>query len=147
MKRNLLIGATFVAVEQNDVLQPGPAAATGTKTATSSVSGGGGGIILALRPGKLLGTGTAQVTGPTAATLVSSTFATSAVTFAAGDQLELELLAPNDSANCATWLSYDGGAQPSKLTVATFVPESVAGLLLLAPALPLGARWWKRRRP
>jgi len=38
-------------------------------------------------------------------------------------------------------------AQPSKITVATIVPENVAGLLLLAPALPLAARWWKRRRP
>jgi len=35
---------------------------------------------------------------------------------------------------------------PSKLTVATIVPEGIAGLLLLAPALPFGARWWKRRR-
>jgi len=57
------------------------------------------------------------------------------------------VVAPNDPANCATWLSYDGGSQPSKLTVATVVPEGVAGLLLLAPALPFGARWWKRRRP
>jgi len=138
---------TYVSIEQDDELQPGPPGASGTKTATSSVAGGGGAIIFGLRPGLTLGSGTAQVTGPTAATLASSTFATSAVSFADGDQLELELLAPNDSANCATWLSYDASSQPSKLTMATVVPEGVAGLLLLAPALPLGARWWKRRRP
>ena len=140
-------GTTFVSVGQDDVLQSGPPAATGTKTATSNVAGGGGAITLALRPGRTLGSGTPQVNSPTAATLTSTTFATSAVTFAAGDQLELEVVAPNDSANCATWLSYDGGSQPSKLTVATIVPEGIAGLLLLAPALPFGARWWKRRRP
>ena len=140
-------GTTFVTIEQADVVQAGPPAATGTKTAISSVAGGGGGIIFALRPGALLGSGTAQVTGPTTATLASTTFATSAVTFAAGDQLELEVLAPNDSANCATWLSYDGGSQPSKLTMATVVREGMVGLLLLAPALPFGARWWKRRQP
>src|SRR2546425_1180135 len=120
-------GSTYVSVAHDDVLQSGPPAATGTKTGTSNVAGGGGAIILALRPGKTLGSGTAQVIGPTAATLVSTTFATTAVTFAAGDQLELEVIAPNDSANCATWLSYDGGSQPSKLTVATVVPEGVAG--------------------
>jgi len=139
-------GATYVSIEQDDVLQTGPAAATGTKTATSSVGGGGGAIIFALKPGTTIGTGTAQVTGPTVATLASSTFSTSAVTFAAGDQLELEVTAPNDSTNCATWLSYDGGSQPSKLTVSMTVPEGVGGLVLLAPALPLALRWWKRRR-
>jgi len=140
-------GTTFVTIEQADVLQAGPPAATGTKTATSSVAGGGGGIIFALRAGALLGSGTVQVIGPTTATLASTTFVTSAISFAAGDQLELEVLAPNDSANCATWLSYDGGSQPSKLTMATVVREDIVGLLLLAPALPFGARWWKRRRP
>jgi hypothetical protein len=48
--------------------------------------------------------------------------------------------------NCGVKVSYDSTATPSKLTVATIVPEGVAGLLLLAPALPIGARWWKRRR-
>ena len=139
-------GTTFVSVEQDDVLQTA-SGATGTLTATSSVGGGGGAITVALRPGKLLGSGTDQITGPTAATLASSMLTTSAVTFAAGDQLELEVIAPNDATNCATWLSYDGGSQPSKLTLATIVPEGVGGLLLLAPALPFGARWWKRRRP
>jgi hypothetical protein len=139
-------GATFVSIEQDDEFQPGPPGVTGTKTATSAVAGGGGAIIFGLRPGVTLGSGTAQVVGPTGATLASTTFATSAVSFADGDQLELELLAPNDSANCATWLSYDSASRPSKLTMATVVPEGVAGLLLLAPALPLAARWWKRRR-
>jgi len=139
-------GTTFVSVEQDDVLQTA-SGATGTLTATSSVGGGGGAITVALRPGKLLGSGTDQITGPTAATLASSMLTTSAVTFAAGDQLELEVLAPNDSANGAPWLSYAGESQPSKLTMATVVPEGVVGLLLLAPALPFGARWWKRRHP
>src|SRR5439155_4664092 len=85
-------GSTFVSVSHDDVLQSGPPAATGTKTGTSNVAGGGGAIILGLRPGKTLGSGTAQVIGPTAATLVSTTFATTAVTFAAGDQLELEVV-------------------------------------------------------
>jgi len=49
--------------------------------------------------------------------------------------------------DCNGALSYDGVSQASKLTVATIVPEGVARLLLLAPALPFGARWWKRRRP
>ena len=45
-------------------------------------------------------------------------------------------------------VSYDGTAQPSKLTVAALVvSEGVVGLLFLAAALPMGARWWKRRRP
>jgi hypothetical protein len=54
---------------------------------------------------------------------------------------------PNDAANCGVRLSYDEASKPSKLTVATIVPEGVLGLLLLAPALPFVARWWKRRRP
>ena len=59
----------------------------------------------------------------------------------------LEVSVPNDPADCGVRLSYDEAATPSKLTVATIVPEGVAGLLLLAPVLPFGARWWKRRRP
>ena len=58
--------------------------------------------------------------------------------------VELDIVAGTD---CNGALSYDGVSQASKLTVATIVPEGVARLLLLAPALPFGARWWKRRRP
>jgi len=44
-------------------------------------------------------------------------------------------------------VTYDGETEGSNVNVATIVPEGVLGLLLLAPALPFGARWWKRRRP
>jgi hypothetical protein len=135
---------SFVSIEQNDFLQAF-AGATGAKTATSSVTGGGGGITLALKPGRTLGTGTVDVTSPTGAVLSTANFATTAVTFAAGDRLELDVVTPNDSTSCQVRLSYDSTSTPSKLTLATVVPE-VAGLLLLAPALPFGARWWKRRR-
>src|SRR5439155_25491752 len=79
-------------------------------------------------------------------TLSSISIATSAATFATGERLVFELSVPNDAANCGVRLSYDEATVPSKLTVATIVPEGIAGLLLLAPALPVGARWRKRRR-
>ena len=103
-----------------------------------------------LAPGALLGSDTASLSIPSGLTLQTASIATPAVTFAAGDRLELDLIAPNDPASCGARLSYDGQTEPSKLTVptiATVVAESVAGLVLLAPALPFGARWWKRRRP
>jgi hypothetical protein len=94
-----------------------------------------------------LGTGSATVTSQTGTTLISTgSFATSSATFAAGDRLYVLVNAPNDG-NCGTKLSFDSASTPSKLTVATIVPEGTAGLLLLAPALPVGIRWWKRRRP
>jgi hypothetical protein len=80
-------------------------------------------------------------------TLSSISIPTSATTFATGERLVLDVSVPNDAANCGVRLSYDEATVPSKLTVATIVPEGVLGLLLLAPALPFGARWWKRRRP
>jgi hypothetical protein len=69
------------------------------------------------------------------------------VTFATDERLQVSVTAPDDQVNCGASVSYDGASEPSKLTVATIVPEGVAGLLLLAPALPIGLRWWKRRRP
>ena len=68
-------------------------------------------------------------------------------TFDANDRLQLDVVTPNDATNCATALYYDSSATPSMLTVTTVVPEGIVGLLLLAPALPFAARWWKRRRP
>jgi len=137
---------SFVSIEQNDVLQAAPGA-TGAKTATSSVSGGGGGITLALKPGRTLGTGTVDVTSPTGAVLSSATFATTAVTFATGDRLELDVVTPNDSTSCQVHISYDSTTTESKLTLATAVPDGVAGWLLLAPALPLAIRRCHGRRP
>jgi hypothetical protein len=125
------------------------AGASGLKTAISSAAGNGVNIIFALNPAlpaTTLGTTTVQVTG-SGPTLVSPQLATSAATFADGDRLVLDVTVPNDPANCGVSLTYDGTGAPSKLTVAVDVPESVAGLLLLAPALPVGLRRWKRRRP
>ena len=82
-------------------------------------------------------------------TTFSWSWATSGVSpFADGDGLRFIFTFTSSGSNCNnTSLWGTILAQPSKITVATIVPEGVAGLLLLAPALPLGARWWKRRRP
>jgi hypothetical protein len=138
-------GSTNIAtVEQADVVQA-VAGPTGSKPTTpaSSVY-----HVLALRPGagSFLGSATANITGPSVA-LTSVSISTPAVTFVTGERLQVDVTAPNDQANCGASVSYDSTTTPSKLTVAATVPESVAGLLLLAPALPLGVRWWKRRRP
>src|SRR2546428_3052364 len=126
-----------------------PAAASGLRTAVpSDATRPSAAHTLALRPASaLIGSATAAITSPATATLVSTSFATSAVTFATGDFLQLDIYAPNDTVNCTSNLSYDAASTASKLTVATIVPEGMLGLLLLAPALPLGLRWWKRRRP
>jgi len=76
-------------------------------------------------------------------------WATSGVSaFVNGDSLRFVFTFTSGGSNCSNanlWGTIL--AQPSKITVATIVPEDVVGLLLLAPALPLAARWWKRRRP
>jgi len=126
------------------------AGATGARTTNSVPTVNGPvGQWLALRPAtnSVLGTGTVSITSPAGPTLRSVSFAMAAVTFATGERLQVAVTAPDDPVNCGASVSYDGVSEPSKLTVATDVPEGVAGLLLLAPALPLGARWWKRRRP
>jgi hypothetical protein len=126
------------------------AGATGGKATTSSVSSQSANEILTFKPiasnSVTLGSVVTALGVATSPTLQSISISTSAATFATGDRLVFELTVPNDSANCAVRLSYDEATVPSKLTVATIVPEGVAGLLLLAPALPFGARWWKRRR-
>jgi len=94
-----------------------------------------------------LGSATTNLGSIATPTLRSVSIATSATTFATNDRLVFELSVPNDAANCGVRLSYDETSVPSKLTVATIVPEGVLGLLLLAPGLPFAARWWKRRRP
>ena len=126
------------------------AGATGTRTNDSTPGDNSeAGQWLALKPagGSFLGSATTTLAGPSGATLKSVSISTPAVTFAAGDRLMVNVVAPNDQGNCGAALSYDGETTPSKLTIATIVPEGLAGLLLLAPALPLGARWRKRRRP
>ncbi|HEV8656754.1 MAG TPA: hypothetical protein VGR85_14700 [Candidatus Limnocylindria bacterium] len=75
-------------------------------------------------------------------------WSTSAATFADGDRLYFLMTFTGSGSNCNnTTLSYTTLANPTYFTVATVVPEHVAGLLLLAPALPLAVRWWQRRRP
>jgi hypothetical protein len=94
-----------------------------------------------------LGSATTTLGSISSPTLQSISIPTSAATFATGERLVLEVSVPNDAADCGVRLSYDEAGTASKLTVATIVPEGVLGLLLLAPALPIGLRWWKRRRP
>ena len=137
----------IIALGVDHAIQP-QAGAVSRKTAISSTAGASRNVLFALNPATAataLGSTTVQVTGGPA--LVSPQFATSSTTFATGDRLVLDVTVPDDPANCGVAVTYDGTGAPSKLTVATIVPEGIAGLLLLAPALPLGARWWKRRRP
>jgi len=121
------------------------------KTTTSSVSAQDANFQLGLASiasnTVTLGFATTTLGSISSPALRSISIPTSAATFATGERLVFELSVPNDTANCGVRLSYDEATVPSKLTVATIVPEGVLGLLLLAPALPFGARWWKRRRP
>jgi hypothetical protein len=138
--------STFASLGMFDGVQG--ARAYINRTTTSSAGGSADMVMLTLRPATpatTLGSGSVTINLPSGTTLASTgSFSTSAATFATGDQLELDLVA---SSACAGSLSYDGASEPSKLTVATIVPEGVAGLVLLAPILPVGLRWWKRRRP
>jgi hypothetical protein len=141
-------GALTASVEQADVIQT--LAGAVSKTATITASSSGSTHIVALRSAAgagYLGSATAQVTSPASATLVSVALPTAAVSFSTEDRLQLDVIAPNDQVNCAASLSYDSVTTPSRLTLATVVPEGIGSLLLLAPALPFAARWWKRRRP
>jgi hypothetical protein len=75
-------------------------------------------------------------------------WATSAATFADGDRLYFLMTFTGTGSNCNnTTLSYTTLANPTYFTVAMIVPEGAAGLLLLAPMLPIAMREWKRRRP
>ncbi|HTD63955.1 MAG TPA: glycosyltransferase [Verrucomicrobiae bacterium] len=122
----------------------------GTTTSTSDVAANSAQNAFAFKPAgtnvTTLGTATTTLASIATPTLRSVSIGTSATTFATGDQLVFEVSVPNDAPNCGVRLSYDEATMPSKLTVATIVPEGVLGLLVLAPALPFGARWWKRRR-
>jgi hypothetical protein len=123
----------------------------GPKTSTSSVSGTGVNSMPSFKSGAssvtTLGSATTTLGSIASPTLRSISIPTSSTTFATGDRLQLDVSVPNDASNCGVRLSYDEASTPSKLTVATIVPEGILGLLLLAPALPVGLRWWKRRRP
>jgi len=142
-------GATGITLAVFDATQP-TIGTYGPKTSTSSVSGTGATNLPSFKSGvasvTTLGSATTTLGSISSPTLRTVSIPTSAATFAAGDRLQLDVSVPNDAANCGVRLSYDEAGTPSKLTVATIVPEGVAGLLLLAPALPFGARWWKRRR-
>jgi hypothetical protein len=75
-------------------------------------------------------------------------WSTSSVTFEDGDRLRFLYRFHSSGSNCSDSTLWGTTlAQPSKITVAMIVPEGVAGLLLIAPALPLTIRWWHRRRP
>jgi hypothetical protein len=75
-------------------------------------------------------------------------WATAGATFADGDRLYFLMTFTGSGSNCnLTTLYYTMLAQPTYFTLATIVPEDIVGLVLLAPALPLAGRWWKRRRP
>jgi len=139
---------TFVTVEQADGIDPSAGGVSKTATVTPA-AGSGATHIVALKSASgsgLLGSGTALITSPATNLLTSISIATPALTFLTGDHLQVDVIAPNDQANCGASVAYDGAAQPSKLTVnAVTVPEGIAGLLVLAPALPLVWRWRKRR--
>ena len=81
----------------------------------------------------------------TTLSIFTKTMSTNAVTFAPGDRLVLDIQWP--ASNCAnTTLSYDSTSTPSRVTVATIVPEALGGLLLAAPGVPLLIAWRRRRR-
>jgi len=143
---------TIVTVGINHALQS-QAGLPIVETATSSVSGSSTNLIFALNPlssnTTSLGSTTVSVSSPSGPTLVSTgPFALASTDFIGGDHLILDISVPDDPNNCpAVRVSYDSTATPSKLTVALTVPESVAALVPLTLALPVAARWWKRRRP
>jgi hypothetical protein len=143
-------GATGITLAVFDATQPA-IGTYGPKTSTSSVAGTGANSLPSFKSGAAsvttLGSATTTLGLISSPTLSSISIATSAATFATGERLVLDVSVPNDAVNCGVRLSYDEATTPSKLTVATIVPEGVLGLLLLAPAVPFAARWWKRRRP
>ena len=140
------------SIEESYVVQSA-IGSTGAKTATTNSGASyadlGNTHLLALVPSAIttLGSGTASIANTGSVTAVTTNFATTGVTFGTGDRLVLKVTAPEDANNCNVQLSYDGASVASRLVTATIVPEGVVGLLLLAPALPMAARWWKRRRP
>ena len=70
------------------------------------------------------------------------------VAFADGDMLQFLFRFQSSGSNCSNSVAWSTTlAQPSQITVATIVPEGIAALLPLALAVPLAARWWKRRQP
>ena len=143
---------TIVTLGINHALQSQSGLAI-VKTATSSASGSSTNLFFALNPlasnTTSLGSTTVSISSPSGPTLVSTgPFALASTDFIGGDHLIIDISVPDDPNNCpAVRVSYDSTATPSKLTVALTVPESVAALVPLTLALPVAARWWKRRRP
>jgi hypothetical protein len=142
-------GATFIALEQANAVQGGATAVSKTATAAST-SAVGVTHILTLKPmsSTQLGTTTRSITSPTSGVqLYNDTLAANLATevMNLNDRIELDV-SVNDATNCGATITYDSETENSNINIATVVPEGVAGLLLLAPALPIAVRWRKRRR-
>jgi hypothetical protein len=141
---------TIISIDLSDAIQS-PAGASSVYTAVSSTSNSGAEVIGALKPlaanTTTLGSATVSVSTPGGPALYTTPSITlSAVTFATGDHLVLDVSVPDDPNNCpAARLSYDSTGAGSNLTLAIVAPESLGGLLLLALALPTAWRSRKRR--
>jgi hypothetical protein len=138
----------IISLELSDGIQPG-VGTSGAKSATASAGTTGINQILALRgqAATTIGSMSRAVASPTTGpALFTDSFSVSTENFNVNDRFQFEITTPNDVTNCAVALYYDGSAYPSQITMATIVPEGVLRLLLLAPALPFAAQWWKKRR-
>ncbi|OLC11547.1 MAG: hypothetical protein AUH44_02300 [Chloroflexi bacterium 13_1_40CM_68_15] len=94
-----------------------------------------------------LGTGSTNLAPNTPVTPIAVTFASLAATFVANDRLQFSVTFTSPGNGCNnSFFSAGTSTFPSRFATATIVPEGVAGLLLLAPMLPLGIRVWKSRR-
>ncbi|OLD51797.1 MAG: hypothetical protein AUI58_05925 [Chloroflexi bacterium 13_1_40CM_2_70_6] len=94
-----------------------------------------------------LGTGSTSLAPNTPVTPIAVTFASLAATFVTNDRLQFSVTFTSPGNNCNnSFFSAGTSTFPSRFVTATIVPEGVAGLLLLAPMLPLGIRVWKSRR-
>jgi cellulose synthase/poly-beta-1,6-N-acetylglucosamine synthase-like glycosyltransferase/SAM-dependent methyltransferase len=94
-----------------------------------------------------LGTGTTSLAPKTTTQLVTTSLATLAATFLADDRLHFTVTFTSTGANCSNAGFAAGTATyPSRITSATIVPEATAGLVLLAPALPILVGAWRSRR-
>jgi len=94
-----------------------------------------------------LGTGSTSLAPNTPVTPIAVTFASLAATFVTNDRLQFSVTFTSPGNTCNnSFFSAGTSTFPSRFVTATIVPEGVAGLLLLAPMLPLGIRVWKSRR-
>ena len=138
----------WVAIEQSDQLQTGAGKNSESNTATTGTSGVAHVLALKGKPATTIGSMSRAVASPRSApTLFTDSINVgSTETFNANDRLEFDVVTPNDATNCGTAIYFDSSATLSRLTISTIVPERVAGLMLVAPLLPLAMEWWRRRR-